>query len=121
RLVRDPFSPGRDLGVFYQAMLRQTGLGALEADRAADWIQDQLATRGFRPQRTVLVDIHRALSAVAYRCQPDDDVVAFTLHPMGDGVSVGVHRGLTGQIDRVWSQKGFSALHVHLERCATSI
>ncbi len=121
RLVRDAFSPVRDVGVFYQAMLRQSGLGALEADRAADWIQDQLGTRGFRPQRTVLVDVHRALSAVAYRCQPDDDVFAFTLHPMGDGVSVGFHRGLAGQLDRMWIQKGFSALHVHLHRCATAI
>ena len=30
------FSPAVDAGVFYQAMLRGTGLGAMEADRAAD-------------------------------------------------------------------------------------
>jgi hypothetical protein len=37
--------------VFFQAMLRQSGLGALEADRAADWIQEKLRERGIDPYR----------------------------------------------------------------------
>lgn len=118
RVGRDPFSPATDAQVFYQAMLRQSGLGALEADRAADWIEEQLRAKGFHLQRVVMVDVHRALSAAAYRCQPDDDVLLVTLHPLGDGVSLAVHRGMAGQVDTFFTQRGFSALHVHLERCA---
>lgn len=121
KMARDAFSPAMDAQVFYQAMLRQSGFGALEADRAADWIRDQLRAKGFHMQRVVMVDVHQALAAAAYRCQPDDDVLSVTLHPMGDGVSVAVHRGVAGQVDRLWAQKGFSTLHVHLQRCAAAL
>jgi carbamoyltransferase len=121
KVARDAFSPAMDAQVFYQAMLRQSGFGALEADRAADWIRQQLRAKGFHMQRVVLVDLHQTLAAAAYRCQPDDDVLTVTLHPMGDGVSVAVHRGVAGQVDRLWAQKGFSTLHVHLQRCAAAI
>lgn len=117
-LFRDPFSAAMDLGVFYQAMLRQTGLAALQADRAADWLAGRFEQRGFEG-RLVLVDIHTALANAAYRSQTDDDLLIITLHPLGDGVSFAVHRAALGQIDRVFEQKGFSTLHVHLERCAS--
>jgi predicted NodU family carbamoyl transferase len=117
RLFRDPFSWALDLGVFYQAMMRQTGLAALQADRAADWLAERFETRGFRG-RLVLVDIHTALANATYRSQDDDDLLIVTLHPLGDGVSFAVHRAALGQIDRVFEQKGFSTLQVHLARCA---
>lgn len=117
KVLGGAFSSALDLGVFYQAMLRQTGLGALEADRAADWLAERFERRGFRG-RLQMVDIHTALANVAYRTQDDDDLLLITLHPLGDGVSFAVHRANLGQIDRVFEQKGFSTLHVHLERCA---
>ncbi|MCB9675445.1 MAG: hypothetical protein H6737_10040 [Alphaproteobacteria bacterium] len=120
RVARDAFSVALDLTVFYQAMLRQSGLGALEADRTAEWMEKQFRKAGFR-SRIVLVDIHTALANVAYRDQPEDDVLIVTLHPMGDGVSLAVHHGLNGQIDRLFEQKGFSSLHVHMRRCAATL
>jgi predicted NodU family carbamoyl transferase len=120
RVARSPFSSMLDLGVFYQAVLRETGMGALEAARAGDWLRARFAARGFRA-RVVLVDVHAALANAAYRSQPDDDVLIVTLQPMGDGVSLATHRGTAGQIDRVDEQRGFSSLHLHLARCAAAI
>lgn len=120
RLFGDAFSSALDLGVFYQAMLRQTGLAALEADRAADWLSARFAGRGF-PAKLYLVDIHTALANAAYRTQDDDDLLIVTLHPLGDGVSFAVHLANVGQIDRIFEQKGFSTLHVHLARCARAL
>lgn len=120
RVARDGFSVTLDLTIFYQAMLRQTGLGALEADRAAEWLERQFRKGGFRG-RILLVDIHTALANTAYRSQALDDLLLVTLHPMGDGVSLAVHRAAYGQVDRVFEQRGFSSLHVHMRRCAEAI
>ena len=68
-----------------------------------------------------MVDVHTALAEGAYRSQAEDDVLVVVLHPMGDGVSCSVHRGRFGQLDRVWEQRGFATLHVHLQRCAHAI
>lgn len=118
RLRGAAFSPTRDLHAFAQAFLRQSGLGALESDRATAWWTDELAARGYAPRRVQLVHIHRALGAVGYRCQADDDVLVITLHPMGDGVVASVRRGEAGFVECAWEQRGNSALHVHLTRCA---
>ena len=115
------FSPILDLEVLVQAGLRHTGVGAADADRAAEWLEGRLRNRGFTMRRVHMVDIHRALAAAAYRTQPDDDVLGLTLHPLGDGLSAAVHHCNAGQIDRAWAQQGFSALHVHLQRCAEVI
>ncbi len=120
RVLGDAFSATLEVGVFYQAVLRQSGLAALEADRAADWLAERFEDRGFRG-RLFLVDIHTALANVAYRSQDDDDLLLITLHPLGDGVSFAVHRGNLGQIDRVFEQQGFSSLHLHLVRCARAL
>lgn len=118
RLGGDAFSPARDLHAMAQAFLRQSGLGALESDRAADWWTAQLKARGYGQRRLQLVAIHRALAAAAYRCQEDDDVLVVSMHPMGDGVVAAIHRGEAGFLELVWEQRGSSALQVHLTRCA---
>ncbi len=120
RFARTAFSPAIDLAIFYQAMLRQSGLGALEADRTAEWLERQFVKAGYRG-RVLLVDIHTALANTAYRAQPEDHVLIVTLHPMGDGVSLAVHEGHAGQIDRHFEQRGFSSLHVHMRRCAAAL
>lgn len=122
RLGRDPFSPLHDWRVLYSAVMRHSGLGALEADLASDWLLDHLGERGLRPHRAVLVDTHRALAEAAYRQQDDTtDVLVLTVHPRGDGVAIAAHVGNSAQLDRFWVQKGFASLHVHLARCAASI
>ncbi len=117
RLTHDPFSPLLDAKVFAQAMMRQTGLGALDADRASEWLHARLRAHGLGQRRVLLADTHRALAAAAYRSQSSDPVLIATLHPRGDGAAAVVHRGAVGQLDRQWEQRGFSALHVHLHRC----
>jgi predicted NodU family carbamoyl transferase len=121
RFGRDPFSPLVDAHVFLQAMLRQTGWGAVDADQARDWFGERLGAHGFRPNRLAMVDIHAALADAAYRMQPEDEALIIVLHPMGDGVAVSVHKGEAGQLDRVWQQKGFESLHVHLRRTTAAI
>lgn len=121
RVAGRSFSAGMDLQLYFQAGLRQTGFGAFEADRASEWLEERFRARSFAPQRTILVDIHKALAESAYRCQPDDDVTVVTLHPMGDGAVCAVHRGRAGQLDKVWEQRGFNALHLHLARCSESL
>jgi len=121
RLARDSFSALHDVHVFYQAVLRQSGLGALEADRAAEWLHARLQERGYRPRRTKLVDIHRALAEAAHRCQPHDPVLVVTLNPRGDGVALAAYRGSIGQLDCLWTQKGFASMHVHLHRCLAAM
>lgn len=121
RVARDPFSPAIDAGVFFQSLLRQSGLGALEADYAAEWLEGQFKSQGFDVQRVSLVDIHRSLAEAAYRNQSRDRVVVLTLHPMGDGAACAVHLGENGQLERVFSQPGFAALHVHLRRCIAAM
>ncbi|MBT3219518.1 MAG: hypothetical protein HN348_10535 [Proteobacteria bacterium] len=120
-VAKTSFSAALDAQVFFQAMLRQSGLGAFEADRAAEWLEQRFRSRGFVPQRVVLVDVHKSLAEAAYRTQPDYETLVMTVHPMGDGVALAVRRGLQGQLDLIWEQKGFAALHVHLQRCITAI
>ncbi|MCO4744594.1 MAG: hypothetical protein KC912_07395 [Proteobacteria bacterium] len=121
-LARDPFSPVHDARVFAHALLRHSGLGALEADRAGDWLAARFAERDIRPQRVILVGMHRALAEAAYRLQDDDtDVLVITLHPKGDGVALAVHVGNSAQLDRYWTQRGFASLHLHLGRCAATL
>lgn len=120
-LARDAFSPLLDVTVFYQACLRQSGFGALEADRTAEWFHQQLEDRGFGMRRTLLVDVHRCLAEAAHRCQPREPVLVLTLHPNGDGVALATYRGSVGQLDRLWAQKGFASLHVHLKRCLAAM
>lgn len=120
-MASSAFSPLIDAQVFFQAMLRQSGMGALEADRAAEWLEARALERGYRPQRTLMVDIHKALAEGAFRSQPSEDCHVITLHPQGDGVSFAVHRGVVGQLDRLWEQKGFASLHVHLARCVHAV
>ena len=117
----DAFSPAMDAHVFAQAMLRQSGFGAYEEDRVAQWFEHRLGHQGFADADVRMIDIHRCLAEAAYRCQPDDDLLICSAHPKGDGVSFAVHQGLNGQLERLWSQKGYSALHVHLQRCAAAI
>ncbi|MFT5458220.1 MAG: putative NodU family carbamoyl transferase [Myxococcota bacterium] len=121
RAVRNPFSPALDAGVFYQAVLQQTGFGAMDADRTAELLEQRFSERGFAPGRVVLVDIHAALANGAYRTQDHDPLTVFSLHPMGDGKAAAVYRGTAGQVDRIWEQRGFSSLHVHLQRCCAAI
>jgi carbamoyltransferase len=121
RVTNDAFSPAIDAGVFFQALLRGTGIGAAEADRAAEHFEGVLRAEGFAPQRVVTVDIHRALAEAAYRTQPRAECLVLTLHPMGDGSAAAVHRGTDGQLEKIWNQQGFEALHVHLRRCAAAI
>lgn len=120
-VARDAFSPAMDAQVFFQAVMRSSGLGAMDANRAEEWFAERFAARGFRPQRVETIDVHKALAHAAYRGQPEDKVLTLTLHPMGDGAVFAVHRGGAGQLDRIWDQQGFSTLHVHLQRCATAI
>ncbi len=120
-LARDAFSPLLDIEVFYQAMLRQSGFGALEADRAADWLHGRLRERGYGMRRTHLVDLHRCLAEAAHRCQASDPVLVVTAHPNGDGSGLAAYRGAAGQLDRIWAQKGFASLHVHLRRCIAAM
>lgn len=121
RVARDAFSPAHDAQVFFQALMRGSGLGAMDADRAEEWFAQKFAQRGYEPQRVETVDIHKALANAAYRGQPDDLALTLTLHPIGDGAVFAVHRGGAGQLDRLWEQRGFSSLHVHLQRCATAM
>ena len=99
----------------------ESGFGALEADRTAEWFHGQLLDRGFGMRRTLLVDVHRCLAEAAHRCQPHEPVLVLTIHPNGDGVALASYRGSVGQLDKLWSQKGFASLHVHLKRCLAAM
>jgi len=121
RLVENPFSVALDASVAMQAVLRHSGVGAFEADVAAEWMHGQFEARGYRPRRTVTVEVHRALAEAAYRLQPVDPAVVLTLHPLGDGVALAVHVGAQGQLDQVDSQKGFESLHTHLRRVLAEV
>ncbi len=120
-LAHDAFSPLLDVTVFYQALLRQSGFGALEAARTGEWFHERLQERGFAMRRTMLVDVHRCLAEAAHRCQPREPVLVLTLHPNGDGVALATYRGSVGQLDQLWAQKGFASLHVHLKRCLAAM
>jgi predicted NodU family carbamoyl transferase len=108
----------RGAAAAWQTTLRATGFGAVQADIAATWLGDQLRPRGFRPRRVQTVDVHTCLASAAYRCQDRDDALVVTVQPHGDGLLAAVHRGLAGQLDRVWDQRAPSSLHTHLDRCA---
>jgi hypothetical protein len=116
-VAADPFAVARSTGARWQSVLRRTGLGALEADRATQWFEQRLTERGFHPRRVILVDIHKALAAAAYRCQPDDEALVLVAHPRGDAALLSVHQGRVGQLDRIELERGSSSAHLWLERC----
>jgi hypothetical protein len=117
QVAADPFAVARSTGTRWQSVLRRTGLGALEADRATQWFEQRLAEQGFAPRRVILVDIHKALAAAAYRCQPDDDALVLVAHPRGDAALLSLHEGRVGQIDRIALERGSASAHLWLERC----
>jgi len=120
-LAADPFSPAHDLRAGWQAVLRGTGLGSIEADRAAEWLDGALRARGLGHHRVLMVDIHRALAAAAYRSQPDDAALVLTMQPGGDGAAVAVHRGRAGQLDRLRVRTPMPALHTFAARSASVV
>lgn len=119
--TNDPFSSLHGPNLFWQRVLRSSGLGALEADRAQDWLAERARGHGLDARRVVLVDAHKALAAAAYRSQPHDDALVVVLHPRGDGLLGSVHRGRAGQLNRVHEMYDTGALHVHLPRCQAAL
>jgi predicted NodU family carbamoyl transferase len=108
----------RRAAAVWQTALRTTGLGALQADRAAAWLATRLQPLGFTPRNHRAVDLHTCLASAAYRCQDRDDAVIVTVEPHGDGLLAAVHQGMSGHLERVWDQRAEPALHTHLDRCA---
>lgn len=117
----DPFSPALDAHVAYQAALRWTGFGAFQEDQTADWMQRQLARRGYAPRRVLMIDMHRALAEAAYRSQEHYDVLAITAHPKADGASVAVFRAKGGMLVPHYRDSALSVLNTHLQRCAGAL
>lgn len=115
--AQDPFSAVLDAQVARDGFLRQSGLAAIEADRAAEFFGEGLEQHGFSPRRVVMIDTHRALAAAAYRTQPQTEAVVVSLHGRGDGIALAVHRGRSGQLEQVLSHASASAVHLHLDRC----
>jgi len=115
--AQDPFSAVLDAQVARDALLRQSGLAAVEADRAADFFGEGFAARGMTPRRLVMVEQHRALAAAAYRTQGETEAVVVTLHGRGDGIGLAVHRGRSGQLEQILAQAPSAAVHLHLDRC----
>lgn len=119
--TNDPFSSLHGPNLFWQRVLRSSGLGALEADRARDWVDQRAQGHGIHAQRVVLVDVHKALAAAAYRTQAQDDALVVVLHPRGDGLLGSVHRGRSGQLNRVHEVQDLGSLHVHLARAQATL
>ena len=115
--AQDPFSAVLDAQVARDGLLRQSGLAAIEAHRAADFFEEAFAARGFAPRRLVMVDQHRALASAAYRTQPQPEAVVVSLHGRGDGIGLAVHRGRAGQLEQILAQASSAAVHLHLDRC----
>lgn len=120
-LVAAPFSLAMDAQVAWQAFLRVSGFGAVEADRAAEWVEGRLNVHGITPERVLMVDAHRALAEAVYRCASEDDVLIVGLQPMGDGTATAVHRGQGGQLDRLSTDPAVSSLHTHLARVTSAL
>lgn len=116
-LVDDPFALARSAGARWQSLLRRTGLGAADADRVSEWFVTRARERGYSPLRTATVDIHKALAAAAYRCQPDPDALVIIGQPHGDGALLTVHDGQSGQLDRIAIERGRASAHLWQERC----
>ena len=119
--TRDPFSSVHGANLFWQRVLRSSGLGALEADRARDWLEEKARGHALQSRRMVLVDVHKALAAATYRTQERDDALVVVVHPRGDGLLASVYRGRSGQLNRVHEVADMGALHVHLARCQSAL
>lgn len=120
-LAKDPFSAALAAGTLWQEVLRGTGLGALEADRTAEWLEGRMREEGYAPRRVALVDLHKCLASAAYRCQPNDGALALVVHPRGDGALASVHEGVAGELDRVALQTTPATLHAFLDRCLAAM
>jgi hypothetical protein len=117
----DPFSTSRALATRAERWFRGTGLGAADADRARDWLTGELTADGYRPQKVVLVDAHKALASGVYRTQPTDRATVVVVHPEGDGVFASVHRAAGGQIDRLLADRATTGVHLALPRALTAL
>jgi hypothetical protein len=116
RVRRDPWVADTRLAASWDHLRRSTGLGAVDADRSAEWFDAELVRRGYRPRRVVLVDAHRCAASAAYRCQPADDTLVAVVLPHGDGAFASVHRASAGQIDRLYADTTTSTVHLWLDR-----
>lgn len=120
-LARDPFSSLHGANLFWQRVLRSSGLGALEAERARDWLESRAKGHQLTARRVVLVEVHKALAAAAYRTQGRGDALVVVVHPRGDGLLASVYRGRSGQLNRVHEVTDIGALHVHLAKCQAAL
>lgn len=117
----DPFGAGASTAVRAERVLRRTGLGAAEADRASEWFEAQARENGFSPRRVVVVDVHHALASAAYRTQPADTVLVLAVMPRGDGAFAAVHVGRAGRLDRLQLESHRTAVHLWLDRCRATL
>jgi predicted NodU family carbamoyl transferase len=112
----DPFGLAGRWTAGRERMLRSTGLGAFDADKAKDWLEDRLRERGYRARRVTLVDRHQCLAAAAYRSQPSDGALVAVVLPRGDGAFATLHEGRAGQVERVWLDAASGPVHLWLDR-----
>lgn len=117
----DPFGPRSRMSARWERMLRATGLGAMDADAAAEWFEGQLQSRGYRPRRVRMVDLHACASGAAYRTQPDDQTLVAVVLPRGDGAFATLHRGHSGTIERLSLEPGPNAVHLWSDRACGAV
>lgn len=115
-LRKDPV-PG-PMARWMQSALRKSGLYMVDQGFAVDILQKRLRGLGFSHAFVDTQEHDRAHAAAAYRTQPRDEVLVFTMDSPGDGASLSVSEARHLQIDRTFMQSALSALATFSSRVA---
>jgi carbamoyltransferase len=110
------FSYALNLYYLYQSALRASGLHGLEVEACRKLLEDRLEERPFQVERLDMVDHHTAHAEAAYRTQPRDRCLVFTVDAMGDGHSVTVRSGRDSELTLLFAQNGLAAINTYYSR-----
>jgi carbamoyltransferase len=106
-LRRDP-APGEwARGV--QAVLRKTGLYMVDGGAARGVLEKRLRAQGFEAAFVDTIEHDRAHATAAYRTQPREELLLFTLDSPGDGACLSVSVAKHLQIDTVYVQTALAS------------
>jgi len=110
------FSYLLNLYICYQVALRRSGLEALEIQASQALLRKRMDRRGFARAELRMMDHHEAHAHAAYRSQPRSECMVITIDAMGDGASVTVWVGRSGQLDLHFEQSGLAAVNTYYSR-----
>ena len=113
---KSQFSYLLNLYFIYQSVLKKVGLEKIDETLSKVILQKRLKSK-----KIEFVDHHLAHTAAAYYTSGLKRALIITIDSMGDGITLTINKGEGREIERVYSQSGFSAVSMYYSRITEAL